>query len=167
MVIDARLAIQIPTGASYAPALFGGSTPAVNCPGCTFTTGGAYPLINLNNIVGTVTAVDSLAASVYSDSANGWNLSVSADVNPGTSSGQLSTWVSANSSAPGVGTYTRNVTAATLVPTAGTLTLSSFTGAVRKQPIDNIMSYTVNVNPLSVNNNTTTTVTLTYTLIAN
>jgi hypothetical protein len=167
VVIDARLAIQIPTGASYAPALFGGSTPAVNCPGCTFSTAGTYPLINLNNIVGTVTAVDSLAASVYSDSANGWNLSVSADVNPGTSSGQLSTWVSASSSAPGVGTYTRNVTAATLVPTVGTLQLSSFTGAVRKQPIDNIMSYTVNVNPLAVNNNATTTVTLTYTLIAN
>jgi hypothetical protein len=169
VVIDARLAIEIPTGSpgSYAPALFGGSTPAVNCPGCTFTTAGTYPLINLNNIVGTVTAVDSLAASVYSDSANGWNLSVSADVNPGTSSGQLSTWVTASSSAPGVGTYTRSVTSATLVPTAGTLTLSTFTGAVRKQPIDNIMSYTVNVNPLAVNNNTTTTVTLTYTLIAN
>ena len=53
------------------------------------------------------------------------------------------------------------------MPTATTLSLSSFSGAVQKRPIDNIMGYTVTVNPLSVNNNTTTTVTLTYTLIAN
>jgi hypothetical protein len=53
------------------------------------------------------------------------------------------------------------------IPTASQLTLSSFTGAVRKQPIDNIMSYTVSVNPLAVNNNVTSTVTLTYTLVAN
>ncbi|MDQ6942760.1 MAG: hypothetical protein M3169_09650 [Candidatus Eremiobacteraeota bacterium] len=171
IVIDARLVIQIPTGSpgAYAPALYGGSAPVVNCLACTFTTGGAYPLINLNQIVGTFTAQDSLAATVYSDSTNGWNLSVSSDLNPSTSSGQISTWVSANSSNPGVGTYTRNVAAGpgSTIPTAGTLTLSNFTGAVRKQPIDNIMSYTVTVNPLSVNNNVTTTATLTYTLIAN
>ena len=91
------------------------------------------------------------------------------DLNPSTSSGQVSTWVSANSSSPGVGTYTRSVNAApgTVIPTASQLALSSFTGAVRKQPIDNIMSYTVTVNPLSVNNNVTTTATLTYTLVAN
>jgi hypothetical protein len=174
IVVDARLAIQIPTGVgpyTYTPALFGASNPTIVCPGCTFTTGGASPLINLNNINGSVTVGDSLAASVYSDSTNGWNLSVSADVNPSTSSGQLSTWmVPASSSAPGVGTYTisaLHVSPGTVVPTAGTLALSSFTGAVRKQPIDNIMSYLVTVNPLSVNNNATTTVTLTYTLIAN
>jgi len=170
IVIDARLVIQIPTGAgAYAPALYGGSAPAVNCPGCTFTSGGAYPLINLNQIVGTFTATDSLAATVYSDSTNGWNLSVSSDLNPSTSSGQVSTWVSGTSSNPGVGTYTRSVSAApgTVIPTASQLALSNFTGAVRKQPIDNIMSYTVTVNPLSVNNNATTTATLTYTLVAN
>jgi hypothetical protein len=163
--------IQIPTGSpgAYAPALYGGSAPAVACAGCTFTTGGAYPLINLNQIVGTFTATDSLAATVYSDSTNGWNLSVSSDLNPSTSSGQVSTWVSANSSNPGVGTYTRSVSAGpgTVIPTASQLALSNFTGAVRKQPIDNIMSYTVTVNPLSVNNNVTTTATLTYTLVAN
>ncbi len=174
IVVDARLAIEIPSGVgpySYVPALFGASNPSIVCPGCTFTTGGASPLINLNNINGSVTVGDSLAASVYSDSTNGWSLSVSADVNPGTSSGQLSTWmVPASSSAPGVGTYTisaPHVSPGTVVPTVGTMALSSFTGAVRKQPIDNIMSYLVTVNPLSVNNNATTTVTLTYTLIAN
>jgi hypothetical protein len=171
IIIDARLVIEIPTGSpgAYAPALYGGSAPAVNCPGCTFTSGGAFPLINFNQIVGTVTAQDSLAATVYSDSANGWNLSVSTDVNPSTSSGNVTTWVSGTSSVPGVGTYTRSVNAApgSPIPTAGTLALSNFTGAVRKQPIDNIMSYTVTVNPLSVNNNVTTTATLTYTLVAN
>src|ERR1700681_2290321 len=171
IVIDARLVIQIPTGSrgAYAPALYGGSAPVVSCPGCTFTTGGAVPLINVKQIVGTVTAQAALAATVYSDSTNGWNLSVSSDLNPSTSSGQVATWVSATSSNPGVGTYTRNVNSApgVTIPTASTLTLSSFTGAVRKQPVDNIMSYTVNVNPLSVNNNVTSTVTLTYTLIAN
>jgi hypothetical protein len=174
IVVDARLAIEIPSGAgpySYVPALFGASNPSIVCPGCTFTTGGASPLINLNNINGSVTVGDSLAASVYSDSTNGWNLSVSADVNPNTSSGQLSTWmVPTSSSVPGVGTYTisaPHVSPGTVVPTVGTMALSSFSGAVRKQPIDNIMSYLVTVNPLSVNNNATTTVTLTYTLIAN
>ncbi|HEY0382216.1 MAG TPA: hypothetical protein VGC72_08455, partial [Candidatus Elarobacter sp.] len=173
IVVDARLVIELPSGAypsSYAPALYGGSSPAlIGCATCTFVTGGPFPLINFNNIAGTVTANDTLAASVYSDSTNGWNLSVSSDLNPSTSSGQVSTWVSPNSSAPATGTYTRNVNAAPgqVIPTASTLTLASFTGAVRKQPIDNIMSYTVTVNPLSVNNNVTTTVTLTYTLIAN
>jgi len=78
--------------------------------------------------------------------------------------------VTGNSSgAPGGGTYVRSVTAApgTLVPTSGTLALSSYTGTVQKKPMDNLMGYTVTVNPLSVNNNATTTVTLTYTLIAN
>jgi hypothetical protein len=174
IVVDARLAIQIPTGVgpyTYTPALFGASTPTIVCPGCTFTSGGASPLINLNNINGSVTVGDSLAASVYSDSTNGWSLSVSANINPTTSSGQLSTWmVPASSSVPGVGTYTisaPHTSPGTVVPTAGNMALSSFTGAVRKQPIDNIMSYLVTVNPLSVNNNATTTVTLTYTLIAN
>jgi hypothetical protein len=174
IVVDAKLVIQVPTGAwpgsTYAPGLYGGSTPsAIGCLSCTFASGGAYPLINLNNIAGTVTANDSLAATVYSDSANGWNLSVQSDLNPNTSSGQVSTWVSSDSSAPGTGVYTRSVNAApgTIIPVGSTLTLSSYTGAVRKQPIDNIMSYTVTVNPLSVNNNVTTTATLTYTLIAN
>jgi hypothetical protein len=169
IIADARLAIEIPTGSpgSYVPALFGGSTPAVACAGCTFNSAGALPLINLNQINGTFTATDSLAASVYTNSTNGWNLSVSADVNPGTSSGQLSTWVTGNSTV--YAGYNRLVTAApgTVIPTAGTLALSNWAGTVRKAPIDNIMSYRVTVNPLSVNNNTTTTVTLTYTLIAN
>ena len=175
IVNDARLTIQVPTGtwpsATYSPALFGGSAPsAIGCTTCTFSSAGTYPLINLNNITGTVTVNNSLAASVYTDSTNGWSLSVSADVNPGTSSGQLSTWIdSTASSHPAGGTYTQNVTVApgTVIPTAGNLALSSWTGTVRKQPIDNIMNYRVTVNPLSVNNNTTTTVTLTYTLIAN
>lgn len=166
--VDARLVIQIPTGGVYAPGLYGGSAPVVTCPGCTFTTGGAYPLINFNNIAGNVTAQDSLAATVYSDSANGWSLSVQADQNPGTSSGQVKTWVSANSSSPATGTYSKLVNApGAVIPTASTLPLATYTGAVRKQPVDNIMSYSVNLNPLSVNNNQLTTVTLTYTLIAN
>ena len=172
VVTDARLVIQVPTGpypSAYAPALNGQSNPTLaGCVGCTFSSAGALPLINLNSITGTVSVNDGLAASVYSDNSAGWSLSVSADVNPGTSSGQLSTWIDGPaSSAPGAGTYTKTVVAPTLVPTAGTLTLSSFNGAVQKRPIDNIMNYRVTVNPLSVNNNTTTTVTLTYTLVAN
>ena len=172
VVTDARLAIQVPTGpfpSSYAPVLNGQSNPtAIGCAGCTFSSAGALPLINLNSITGTVSVNDGLAASVYSNSSAGWNLSVSADVNPGTSSGQLTTWIDGvASSSPVAGTYTKTVVAPTLVPTAGTLALSSFSGAVQKRPIDNIMNYRVTVNPLSVNNNTTTTVTLTYTLVAN
>ncbi|HEX3468522.1 MAG TPA: hypothetical protein VHT05_10620 [Candidatus Elarobacter sp.] len=175
IIDDARLEIQIPTGAwpssTYTPALNGLSTPTgIGCPSCTFSSVGLVPLINLNNITGTVTVNDTLAASVYSDETAGWNLSVSADQNPGTSSGNLTTWVDqTNSSHPGAGTYTVNVASGpgTAVPTSGTLSLSSFSGAVQKRPVDNIMGYTVTVNPLSVNNNTTTTVTLTYTLIAN
>jgi hypothetical protein len=172
VVTDARLAIQIPTGpfpSTYAPGLSGQSNPtAIGCAGCTFSSAGALPLINLNSITGTVTVNDGLAASVYSDSSAGWNLSVSADVNPGTSSGQLSTWIDTTaSSVPAAGTYTKTTTVPTLVPTAGSLALSNFNGAVQKRPVDNIMNYRVTVNPLSVNNNTTTTVTLTYTLVAN
>ena len=168
IVADARLTIQIPNaGGVYAPAL-NTAVPALACPGCTYNSGGALPLINLNQIIGTVNLVDPLSASVYTDSANGWNLSVSADVNPSTSSGQLSTWVTPESAAAG-GTYTRTTTAATLVPTAGTLALSNWLGTapVPKKPVDNLMGYRVTVNPLSVNNNLTTTITLTYTLIAN
>ncbi|HEX3465269.1 MAG TPA: hypothetical protein VHS78_14570 [Candidatus Elarobacter sp.] len=167
IIADARLAIQIPTGGAYSPALTT-AVPALNCPGCTYSSAGALPLINLNQLTGTANYVDALAISAYTDSANGWNLSVSADVNPSTSNGSLSTWVTPQSAAAG-GTYTRSVTSATLVPTSGALTLSSWTGTspVPKKPVDNLMGYTVTVNPLSVNNNATTTVTLTYTLIAN
>ncbi len=140
------------------------------CPGCTYNSAGAVPLINLNQINGTVTFTDALAASVYTDSANGWSLSVSADVNPGTSSGQLSTWLTPESAAP-AGTYTKSITVApgTVIPTAGTLALSTWSGTnpVPKKPVDNMMGYRVTLNPLAVNNNTVTTVTLTYTLIAN
>jgi hypothetical protein len=169
IVIDARLAIVVPTGGTYGSSLYGvGDAPSVSCLTCTYTNG-LTPIVNFNNITGTVTANDGLAASVYSDSTNGWNLSVSADVNPSTSSGQLSTWVSTDSSVPGAGTYTKSISASpgTVVPTAGTLPLSTYAGSVAKTPIDNLMSFLVTVNPNSVNNNTTTTVTLTYTLIAN
>ena len=170
IVTDARLTIVIPSGAgSYVPALYT-ATPIVSCPGCTYNSAGALPLINLNQITGTVSFTDALAASVYTDSAAGWSLSVAADVNPSTSSGQLSTWLTPESAAP-AGTYTKNITVApgTIIPTAGTLALSTWTGTnpVPKKPVDNMMGYRVTVNPLSVNNNTTTTVTLTYTLIAN
>jgi hypothetical protein len=170
IVADARLTIAIPSGAgAYAPALYT-ATPVVVCPGCTYNSAGAVPLINLNQITGTVNLTDALAASVYTDSATGWNLSVSSDVNPSTSSGTISTWLTPESAAP-AGTYTKSITAApgTNIPTVGTLALSTWTGTspVPKKPVDNLMGYRVTVNPLSVNNNTTTTVTLTYTLIAN
>ena len=63
---------------------------------------------------------------MYTDSAAGWSLSVAADVNPSTSSGQLSTWLTPESAAP-AGTYTKNITVApgTVIPTAGTLALST------------------------------------------
>lgn len=172
VVADARLTIRMPSGGppgTYTPALYN-ATPSIVCPNCSYNAAGTYPLINLNQITGTVQLTDVFAMAVYTDSSNGWNLSVSSDVNPSTGSGQLSTWVTADSStAPGGGTYTRSVAAApgTAIPTSGTLPLSSYTGTVQKKPIENLMGYTVTVNPLSVNNNTTTTATLTYTLIAN
>ncbi len=165
---DARLSIQIPVaGNTYNPALFGASTPAVVCPGCTYTSAGLVPIINLNSFTGTFTATDVLAASVYSDDSNGWNLSVSADVNPSPAGGQVNTWVDGTSSVQGG--YTRAVTAAPgqIVPTVGTLALSAYTGAVRHQPIDNIMSYQITIGPAVNGATQTQTVTLTYTLIAN
>jgi hypothetical protein len=177
VIDEAALSIEVPSGGpttfSYAPALFGNATaPAVSCANCTFTSAGTYPMINLNTIVGTFAAVDSLAASVYSDSSNGWNLSVSSDVNPTVSPAggpALSTWVSADSSKPATGTYTRSVTASpgTTVPTAGSLALSSYSGAVSHQPVDNLMSYQVNVGATVLSATQTDTITLTYTLVAN
>ena len=168
VVSDARLAIQIPVaGPTYNPALNGNSSAVPACGGCSFSTAGALPLINLNQITGTFTTTDTLAASVYSDDTSGWNLSVSADVNPASNaSGQLYTLVDSTHSTV-LGGYTPSQTTFALVPNSTNLALSNFTGTVGKRPIDNIMSFQVNVNPLSVNNNTTTTVTLTYTLVAN
>jgi len=177
IIDEAALAIELPSGGpttfSYAPALYGNATaPSVSCANCTFTTAGTYPMINLNTIMGTFAAQDALAASVYSDSSNGWSLSVSADVNPTVSPAggpALSTWVSADSSKPAGGTYTRSVSASpgTTVPTAGTLQLSSYSGAVNHQPVDNLMSYQVNVGATVFSATQTDTITLTYTLVAN
>jgi hypothetical protein len=76
-----------------------------------------------------------------------------------------------HSGTPGSGTLALSLPAAapgTLIPTSGTLPVSNWTGgSAYHKPIDNIMSYRVTINPLSVNNNAATTVTLTYTLIAN
>lgn len=175
IVADARLVIQVPNGAvggpfSYNPALLGGSTASPTCvTTCVFTTGGSLPVVNFGNLFsGTATAADGLAASVYSDSTNGWNLSVAADVDTSaaTGTGQLKTWLTASSTTPGSGTYTKSVTTPTFVTTSS-LPLSSFTGAALKRPIDNLMSYSVTISGLSVNNNASTTVTLTYTLVAN
>jgi hypothetical protein len=167
---DARLAIQIPVaGNTYNPALFGGSSPVVGCPGCTYTSAGIVPQINLNSFTGTFVATDVLAASVYSDDTNGWNLSVSADINPSPAGGQVTTWIDKPATNGPAAGYTPIVIAApgSLVPTAGTLALSSYNGIVRHQPIDNIMSYQVKIGPAVSGASQTQTVTLTYTLIAN
>ncbi|HZO95052.1 MAG TPA: hypothetical protein VFB22_15005 [Candidatus Baltobacteraceae bacterium] len=177
VIDEAALSIELPSGGpttfTYSPALYGNATaPSVSCGNCTFTSAGTYPMINLNTIMGTFAAQDALAASVYSDSSNGWSLSVSADVNPTVSAAggpALSTWVSADSSKPASGTYTRSVTASpgTTVPTSGTLSLSSYSGAVSHQPVDNLMSYQVNVGATVLSATQTDTITLTYTLVAN
>jgi len=99
--------------------------------------------------------------------------------NPGTSSGQVNTYISANSSsAASGGTYTKNFTIGAQL-TLGAATgdpqvtgnngtqISAFSGKLRRQPIDNIMSYVVNLNPLLVNNNTATALTLYYTVVPN
>ena len=90
---DARLAITLPVGGTYGATLFGSPSPVVNCAACTYTVGAATPLIDLNTFTGTKTATDVMAASVYSDDSNGWSLSVAADVNPPTATGQVSTWM--------------------------------------------------------------------------
>jgi hypothetical protein len=180
VIDEAALQIQIPTGTSptfsYNPALFGPSdAPTISCPNCTFTTGGTYPVINLNSITGTFNATDSLAASVYSDSANGWTLYVAADQNPQISPAggpALYTWIDKTASShPGSGTYTPSATADTSpgvqVPTTGTLQLSTFTGAALHTPIDNLMSFQLLVGSTVLSASQTNTITLTYTLIAN
>ncbi|MBV8299363.1 MAG: hypothetical protein JO083_07455 [Candidatus Eremiobacteraeota bacterium] len=168
---DATLQIQVPQagGNVYNPALFGGSTPSVGCPVCTYTNT-LVPVINLGAFTGSVTATDVLAASVYSNDNNGWNLSVAADVNPSPAGGQVSTCLDqANSNGPAGYTVVAAVTCGTYqtVPTVGTMALSSFNGAVRHQPIDNIMSYKVTVGATVSGASQVQTVTLTYTLVAN
>jgi hypothetical protein len=179
-VIDnATLQIQVPTGVSptftYTPALFGPSdAPTVSCPNCTFTAG-TTPIINLNNITGTFDAADSLAASVYSDSTNGWALYVSANINPQVSTAggpALSTWLDpTGSSHPGSGTFSTfagaNASPGTAVPTASNLELSTYTGAALHTPVDNIMSYQLTVGTSVLSAVQANTITLTYTLIAN
>ncbi|HTW83017.1 MAG TPA: hypothetical protein VMD91_02980 [Candidatus Sulfotelmatobacter sp.] len=179
VIDEAELSIQVPTGVSptftYNPALFGPSdAPTVSCPNCTFTSG-TVPIINLNSITGTFDATDTLAASVYSDSTAGWTLYVAADQNPQISSGggpALNTWIDKTASShPGTGTFTPNAAADTspgvVVPTTGTQQLSTFTGAALHTPVDNIMSFQLNVGATVLSATQTNTITLTYTLIAN
>jgi hypothetical protein len=170
---DATLAIQVPTAGVYNPGLFGGSTPAVGCATCTYVNT-LVPIINLGAFTGTLTATDVLAASVYSDDSNGWSLSVAADVNPAPNGGQVNTCLDKANSVPAAPAgYT--VAAGSdcapanfqIIPTVGTLPLSSYTGAIRHQPIDNIMTYKVTVGPTVSGASQTQTVTLTYTLVAN
>jgi len=107
---------------------------------------------------------------VYSNDTNGWNLSVAADVNPSPAGGQVSTCLDkVNSNGPAGYTVVAAVTCGTYqtVPTVGTMALSSFNGAVRHQPIDNIMSYKVTVGATVNSASQVQTVTLTYTLVAN
>jgi hypothetical protein len=167
---DATLAIQIPTAGVYNPALFGGSTPSVVCLACTYVNS-LVPIINLGAFTGTFNAKDVLAASVYSNDTNGWSLSVAADVNPSPAGGRVDTCLDkANSVGPAGFTVVATVDCASAyqtIPTVGTLPLSSYNGAVRHQPIDNIMSYKVTVGANVTNASQTQTVTLTYTLIAN
>jgi hypothetical protein len=173
VITDARLVIEVPTGAAWPGGTFfgQGTAAALTCGGCTFTNS-ATPIIDLSTIAGTATILDTLGATVYSDDTNGWNLSVSADVNPTTSSGQVTTFMqTGHSGTPGSGALALSLPAVapgTLIPTSGTLPVSNWAGgSAYHKPIDNIMSYRVTVNPLSVNNNAATTITLTYTLIAN
>ena len=167
---DATLSIQVPTAGAYSPALFGGSTPSVSCPGCTYTNT-LVPIINLGAFTGTMTATDVLAASVYSDDSSGWNLSVAADVNPSPAGGQVDTCLdAANSAGPAGFTVVGTVNCSSsyqIIPTVGTMALSSFTGTVRHQPIDNIMSYKVTIGANVSAATQVQTVTLTYTLVAN
>jgi hypothetical protein len=167
---DATLQIQVPTAGAFSPALFGGSTPAVSCVGCSYTNT-LVPIINLGAFTGTFTATDVLAASVYSDDTNGWNLSVAADVNPSPAGGQVDTCLDATNSAGPIGfTVVGTINCSSsyqIIPTVGTMALSSYTGAVRHQPIDNIMSYKVTIGANVSSATQVQTVTLTYTLIAN
>jgi hypothetical protein len=167
---DATLQIEVPTAGAYSPALFGGSTPAVSCVGCTYTNT-LVPVINLGAFTGTFTATDVLAASVYSDDSSGWNLSVSANLNPPTTGGQVDTCLdAANSAGPAGFTVVGTVNCSStyqIIPTVGTMALSSYNGAVRHQPIDNIMSYKVTIGANVSSATQVQTVTLTYTLVAN
>jgi hypothetical protein len=84
----------------------------------------------------------------------------------------LATWIDkTGSSHPGSGTFTPNAAADTspgvVVPTTGTLQLSTFTGAALHTPVDNIMSYQLTVGASVLSAVQTNTITLTYTLIAN
>jgi len=189
IISDVRLQINIPatgTGTTLFQSPYtttgpsGDASAATVCVGCAYTNG-ATPLINLGSFNGTFTATDVLSASVYSNATTGWVLYVGLNPgNPGTSSGQVETYVSADSSsAASGGTYTKSFTIGAPLTLSATATgnpqstgnngtqISAFSGKLRRPPIDNIMSYVVTLNPLNVNNNTTTTMTLYYTVVPN
>jgi hypothetical protein len=172
---DARLAITVPAagGNTWNPILYGPEPPpTANCPGCTFTNN-FVPVIDLGAFTGTKTVTDVLAASVYTNDPNGWSLSVAADVNPTPAGGQVLTCVDRTATAGPAGyAVPAAIDCGTpgyqVIPTVGTLGLSTYSGAtVRKQPIDNLMSFRVTIGP-NVNSATQVqTVTLTYTLVPN
>ena len=169
IITNARLVINVPNGGGVLTPLYGGGpAPVTTCGGCTYTAG--TNLINLNNISGTFDATDVLAASVYTDDSSGWNLSLVADVNPApaTKLGNVSATIDTLHSSSRAG-FTATASSLTVIPVspAAPMALSNYSGAISHQPLDNIMSFRVTLDPLNVPNGSTTTVTLTYTLIAN
>jgi len=182
IIADVRLTLVIPPNGTgtVLPAQPGGSSPVTTCAGCIYSNspGLLIDMGLLKNTLplnsGTFTAADVLNAQVFQDTSTGWQLYVSVDNNPSVTGGRVSTQVSANTAAPGG--YTRDVTTPTVLPvtgsgvypTAGTgLNVSTFSGATRRAPIDNLMNYIINLSgslPASPQNQL---VTIYYTVIPN
>jgi hypothetical protein len=170
---DARLAVTVPAAGGYVfnPALYGGSLPNPACAsGCAFTNN-FVPIIDLGSFNGSKTITNVLAASVYSNDPSGWSLWVAADVNPTPAGGQVLTCLDAvATNAPAGFASPANVNCTPnyqIIPTVGTLPLSTFNGSVRKQPVDNIMNFKVTIGPSVTSATQVQTVTLTYTLVPN
>ena len=183
IIPDAHLTIAVPTGGGNVP-VYSGESATASCTGtlCAWngtnsatpdnTSSGAPANLAFGTITSTNTYTNVLNASVSSDlsGSEGWQLLVTADVNPTSASktGTLYTWSSTYAGINSSVTLANTSQPTTPVPTGGTTqTIASFTGAASpsRVAIDNLMNFgisfspTVTQGPQSIN--------LTYTLVTN
>ncbi|HEY0382031.1 MAG TPA: hypothetical protein VGC72_07510 [Candidatus Elarobacter sp.] len=169
IVVDARLSIVFSNGTPIvgsAPALPnpgpggsgpGGSTPTTVCPGCTISSLGATPVLDLAAFAGVAQFSDVIDAAVTSDvvGPDAWSLYVSIDANPlnGSAAKEFSMKIDSSVMVPLTGLtvpaavtsfFQPNATGSGVYPTAssGTL-LSTYNGSAHRTPIDTIHSFKI------------------------
>jgi hypothetical protein len=169
IVVDARLSIVFSNGTPIvgsAPALPnpgpggsgpGGSTPTTSCPGCTISSLGTTPVLDLAAFSGIAQFNDVIDAAVTSDvvGPDAWNLYVSIDANPlnGSAAKEFSMKIDSAVMVPLTGMtvpaavtsfFQPNATGSGVYPTAssGTL-LSTYNGNAHRLPIDTIHSFKI------------------------